>query len=186
MPRTYTQEIYALAEPQDGFLTTRQARRIGISAQALVMMERRGHLERTHRGVYRLVNFPPQPLAAYREAVLCLTATNDDADPVLSHETALVLHQLSDVSPAKLHLTLPVSTRLRRTLPHSFVLHIDSIKASDRTLLEGLPVTTVERTLRDCHAAQIGPAILQDAIDGAVRYGHLTKQRAQVLMRELR
>jgi len=35
----------------------------------------------------------------------------------LSHETALDLHDLCDVNPAQIHLTVPAAYRLRRRIP---------------------------------------------------------------------
>ena len=96
--------LYSLAEDQMGYVTASQGRGAGVSAEAMVMMERRGRLERVSRGVYRLVEFPTVSHAQYMQATLWPYGCRG----VLSHETALSLYQLSDVAPAKVHITVLV------------------------------------------------------------------------------
>jgi hypothetical protein len=74
-----------------------------------------------------------------------------DREGVFSHQTALLLHQLSDVLPAQVNMTLPGSCRHRRfRLPDGVVLHFAELSKSERTWFGAVPVTTVARTLNDC------------------------------------
>ena len=56
---------------------------------------------------------------------------------VLSHDTALDLHELCDVNPAKVHVTVPVAARIRRQAPPAYAVHV-------RDLDPELPVSLVQ------------------------------------------
>ena len=51
---------------------------------------------------------------------------------IWSHETALDIHELSDVAPAKLHMSVPRSFRKGTEIPNNLCLHfVDEIPQSD-------------------------------------------------------
>ena len=72
----------------------------------------RGDIERVTRGVYRLMRYPVSPLGQYMEAALWPQVRRPDAHGVISHESALAIYGLSDASPAKVHVTLPLASRV--------------------------------------------------------------------------
>jgi hypothetical protein len=84
---------------------------------------------------------------------------------VLSHETALDLFELGDVNPAKIDVTLPRGHRVRRAVPSLYRLHYEDLALDDVTVFEGIPIVTPVRAIRQAHAAQIGPALVMQAID---------------------
>ena len=174
--------LYNLAEDQMGYVTTAQGRGVGVSAEAMVMMERRGTLERVSRGVYRLVDFPTVAHAQYMQATLWPAGIRG----VLSHETALSLHQLSDVAPAKVHIAVPIGFRVQREIPGYLVVHHEDLPSEDVSRLEGMPITTPARTIRDCNAAHLGPALIRQAIDEARRSGMLDAATVAALDAALR
>lgn len=182
MPTATYRALYDIAEDQMGYVTTGQAGTVGVSPMALVMMTRRGALERVSRGVYRLVDFPVQPLAQYMQATLWPYGRRG----VLSHETALSLHELSDVDPAKVHITVPADFRVQRAVPGYLIVHRGDLPSEDVTRLDGMPITTPARTIRDCIRAHLGPALLTQAIDQARASGLVDAPTAIALERELR
>ena len=119
--------IYELAEARHGYLTAAEAKATGISPLALVKMASRGVIERISHGVYRLTHFPLFPHGQYIEAVLWPQGVTG----VLSHESALALHGLSDVSPSKVHITVPRKHRVRRAIPGYMVIHRGSVGPTD-------------------------------------------------------
>lgn len=146
------------------------------------MMARRGTVKRVNHGVYRVEAIPPHPRDQYVAAVLwprggaefpiradvrAGLAPHQVVTAVLSHMTALELHDLSDVNPDKIHLTVPSPLRIRRSVPKLYVLHHASLTAEEITSVDGLPVTTIARTITDCAEAHLGPALLGQAIDQA-------------------
>jgi predicted transcriptional regulator of viral defense system len=182
MPTSAYRALYDIAEDQMGYITTAQAGAAGVSPMALVMMTKRRTLERVSRGVYRLIAFPTQPLAQYMQATLWPHGRRG----VLSHETALSLHELSDVDPAKVHITVPAYFRVQRAIPGYLVVHRGELPPGEVTRLEGMPITTPARTIRDCIQAHLGPALITQAIDEARRAGMLDTVAAEALDRELR
>jgi predicted transcriptional regulator of viral defense system len=181
MPGAAQVQVYELAAEQHGYVTAAQARRAGITRQALNKMSVRGTLERVSHGVYRLVHFPPSSMDPYMEAVLWPAP----ARAVISHETALSLYGLSDVNPARIHVTIPRASRVRRVVPKRLAVHRLDLDENDVNIYEGVPVTTPERTIRDCHAAQLGAALIRQAILDGRRTGHLRVRQAQKLERDL-
>lgn len=173
--------VHELALDQHGYFTAEQAREAGVSPQALVMMCRRGTIERAAHGLYYDPLVPATPLASYMGAVLWPHRVRG----VLSHETALDLLDLSDVNPDKIHITIPQGFRVRRPVPPQYVLHNGELGRKDVTRVEGIPVTTVLRTIRDCSAAHVSPALLRQAIENGLRTGRLTSHDAARLEEEM-
>jgi predicted transcriptional regulator of viral defense system len=183
--REWPDRLYDIAENQLGYFTAAQARAAGVHPVRLVQLHQRGDIERVSRGVYRLTRFPLSPLGEYMEAALWPQVRRPGARAVISHVSALALHELSEVSPAKIHITLPPELRIRRAVPFRLVLHIASLTPKDVQLVDGVPVTTPARTIRDAHAANLGPALIRRAIADALRTGRLTDDEAERLTREL-
>jgi predicted transcriptional regulator of viral defense system len=181
MPGKSQGRVYELAAGQNGFVTAAQARLAGVTRQALNKMTTRGTLERVSHGVYRMVHFPASPMDPYMEATLWPVSVRG----VISHETALSIYGMSDVNPARINVSVPRSWRLRRKVPNRLSLHRLDLDGDDVNIYEGVPVTTPERTIRDCHAAHLGPALIRQAILDGRRSGHLRVRQAQRLEREL-
>lgn len=180
MPGRIYNDVFELAVDQFGLITAAQAREAGIDPQALLMMERRGALRRVSHGVYRLIKFPETEFDHYMEAVLWphgLTAA-------VSHESALLLFELSDVNPARVHITVPKSYRTNRVIPPHLAVHRQDLGGDDISIQHGVPITTPVRTIRDCHAAALGHALIKQAIDGAFAQGLISKTEGHML-REL-
>src|SRR5690606_5794624 len=103
-----------------------------------------------------------------------------------NNETALHLMDLSDVNPTRIHLTVPRKYRpRRRNPPPGVLLHFADLAPADIGSLEGLPVTTAARTIRDCAMANLGPALIRQAIDDACRSGWLSAMDTDALTDEL-
>ncbi|MGH9445136.1 MAG: type IV toxin-antitoxin system AbiEi family antitoxin domain-containing protein [Terriglobia bacterium] len=58
MPQSRMNELFDLAESNDGLFTSKQAREKGIKDSVLVRLAQRGRLLRTARGVYRIAHYP--------------------------------------------------------------------------------------------------------------------------------
>jgi predicted transcriptional regulator of viral defense system len=183
--REWDTTLYEIAEGQIGYFTAAQARSAGVHQVRLVQLQKAGDIERVSRGVYRLARYPISPLGQYMEATLWPQVRRPDVHAVVSHASALAFYGLSDVSPAKVHVTLPTDLRVRRTIPRHLVLHYADLRPEDIRHTEGVPVTTPERTIRDVHADNIGPALLRQAIEDGRRMGQLTYDEADGLEREL-
>jgi predicted transcriptional regulator of viral defense system len=182
MPGRNFKRLHEVAEDNYGFLTVEDARRADIRPQRLAEMARRGSLRREGLGLYRLDPYPPHELDSYRKATLWPYGI----EGVLSHETALDLYGLSDVNPAKIHITVPKRYRLRRReTPPSYRFHHEDLDERDVTLHEGLPIVTAAKAIRQCHEANLRRDLLRQALEEAKQHGRLTRSAYDDLMHEL-
>lgn len=155
--------LASLAHSQGGYFTTKQADSVGYGYKHLDYHETAGNFERVAHGLYRL---PTVPLAEHDDLIrLTFWSRNQKDEPqaVVSHESALVLHELTDLLPDRVHLTVPRA--FRKPAPKGCVLHKAALDASEVEEREGYRVTTPLRTLLDAAASGVS----QEQLDAAVR-----------------
>jgi predicted transcriptional regulator of viral defense system len=187
MPRTRMDELYTLAEEHEGLFTSKEARNLGIQDSVLARLAHRGRLERTSRGVYRIAHFPVDRLAQYREAVLWAQANHHGLERIaLSHETAMLVYGISDLNPSKVHLTVPKLARFRRERPDWIAIHQADLTDKEVGEHEGIPVTTVARSILDVLSTTHRRDVVQEAIKQALREGLLNSTEATVLRKIVR
>jgi predicted transcriptional regulator of viral defense system len=163
--------LFETAGAQSGYFTTSQAADAGYSTQLLLKHVRAGRVARTRRGIYRLVHFP----AGEHDELVIAWLWSDRAG-VISHQTALALHGLSDALPAHVHLTLPSAWRRRRfRVPADVVLHHADVSPEDRTWFGAVPTTNPRRSLNDCAREGLSPELLRQAAQQALRRGLVAK-----------
>jgi hypothetical protein len=163
--------LFETAAGQSGYVTTKQAAEAGYSTHLLRKHIHAGRVTRTQRGIYRLVHFP----ATEHEELVTAWLWSEQAG-VVSHQTALSLHGLSDVLPAQVHLTLPAAWRKRRfRVPPDVVLHHADVAPEDRSWFSAVPTTNPRRTLNDCARDGLSPELLRQAAQQALRRGLVTK-----------
>jgi predicted transcriptional regulator of viral defense system len=161
--------LHTIASSQAGYFTSQQALAVGYAYPEQHYHVTHGNWERVARGVFRLRDYPlPE-----REdlIVLSLLSHNRAGEPqaVVSHETALALHELSDANPARIHLTVPPG--FRRQLPPEVILHRALLRPDDWEEREGYRVTTPLRTLLDIAESPTGWPNLNAAVRDALRRG---------------
>jgi predicted transcriptional regulator of viral defense system len=181
MPTDLYAHLADVAAEQHGLVTQADARELGIAPARLVTLAQRGILERRSNGVYLVPLIPSDRWTGYMEAVLWPRGVR----AVLSHETALDLYELSDVNPAKIHITVPKGHRPRREVPAAYVLHHADLTTNDVTHLEGVPIVTPERAIRQAAGTGLRPSLIQQAIRDGLRTGRLRRKQADELSREL-
>jgi predicted transcriptional regulator of viral defense system len=167
--------LYKVAEAQAGYFTAPQAVAAGMDRSTLAHHARPGgRYLRVRRGLFRLRHFPSSPYEHLMVAWLPLR----DAGAVVSHESALELHDLSDVIPDAVHLSLPRSERGQRPRPRVRLHTLNRPpKKSEVGEIAGLPVTRPERTVVDSLAAGAQPEQVQMAIRQALERGLTTPRR---------
>src|SRR5690606_40582955 len=98
------------------------------------------------------------------------------------HESALATFELSDVLPAKHHLSVPPG--FRKEPPAGVTLHRASLPEEDVMDRDGYRVTTPLRTLLDVAASRISPEHLEAATAQALERGLVMRKRlAKALQR---
>jgi predicted transcriptional regulator of viral defense system len=181
MPGRMYVRLYEIAQDHLGYVTLDQAQKSGASRAVIAMMARRGTLERVSYGVYKVTAIPGGPLGPYMEAGLWPYPERG----VLSHETALELLGVSDVNPAKIHVSVPIKFRSRRKVPSEYVLHRMQLPTDQIDRVEGIPVTTAARAIRDCAATHLGSDLLEQAITQSFHKGRLTEEEMRALVEEV-
>lgn len=172
MPRTSTSgtspnwdQLFEVASAQAGYVTNAQAHEAGYSLPLLQFYIQKGRLERVQRGILRLVHYPP----GEQEDLVPLWLWSEQKG-VFSHETALMLHNLSDALPGKRHMTVPASWSKRRLrLPRGLVLHFADVPKAAVTWLGPVPLTTPLRTVADCAASRVAEDLVHQAVQQGVR-----------------
>jgi predicted transcriptional regulator of viral defense system len=141
--------LFAIADRQQGFFTTKQAVAAGFSEKTHSYHIRVGNWAREHRGIYRLVQFSATERPDLMLWFLWSRNRHDIPQGVYSHETALALHNLSDVMPAKLHMTVPKTFRRSVAMPRVLLLHHAAIPPNAIEGIERVKVTKPLRTVID-------------------------------------
>ncbi len=143
------QRLYRIASLQQGYFTARQAKEAGYADSRFSYHVRKGRWIREGRGIYRLANYPigDRPDLVYWSLWSCNRF--GEVQGVFSHQTALAIHDLSDVMPSYYHLTVPKSFRRYHKPTENLVLHFADVQEEEVWKFEGYGVTTPERTIRD-------------------------------------
>jgi predicted transcriptional regulator of viral defense system len=168
-PRDNARQLYQIAAAQGGYFTSAQARQAGYAYSQQHFHVSRGNWLKVDRGLFRLRDFPP----GEREDLIrwSLWSRNRKGDPqaVVSHDTALTIHALSDVMPDRVHLTVPTGFR-KKALP-GCVLHRADLAPSDVESRIGYQVTTPLRTLLDVAGGPLSQEHLNKAVHDALERG---------------
>jgi predicted transcriptional regulator of viral defense system len=164
--QTAYEGLYQIAEQQAGYFTAAQAKASGYSQRQLTYYVRTHRFGRIKHGVYRLRQFPS---SANEDLVVAWLSVGQNA--VISHESALALYELSDALPTQVHLTIPPKASRRHP---GLRLHTSRLREDETTCLEGLPVTTVPRTIADVAAGGLAEELVTQAVHQAVQRGLAT------------
>jgi predicted transcriptional regulator of viral defense system len=177
-PHESLRALHAIAAAQGGYFTAKQAAGAGYDYPHLSYHLKAGNFERADHGLYRIVTIP---LAEHDQLIRLSLWSRDRQDvpqAVVSHETALALHELSDVLPRRIHLSVPLT--FRKPAPEGCVLHRAVVSDADVEQREGFAVTTPLRTLLDVAAGQtVTGEQLGRAVDDALQRGLVRKSNLE-------
>ena len=178
MSDTYRRRLYDVALDQYGYVTTVDAKRLGVPPGDLRKIAQRGGVTRVSQGLYRFDDVPRTERDAAMAAVL---AVGDDA--FLTGDAVLAMHGLGYVHPREIRVGTRRRVR-RRTLPRGVTVVSVRIEENDLTAFEGIPSTTIERAIRDS-ADVVMPDRLAEAVKQAAERGLIPRERAGRLLSEL-
>lgn len=165
-PLELRRALARIAAQQAGHFTAAQALEAGYSYQVQWYHVRRGEWLRVDRGIYRLPDWP----ASQHEDLVRWTLWSRGRATV-SHETALAVHELGDLMPARVHLTVPPNFQMRAP---AVVIHKAALAPLDVEQFEGFSVTTPMRSILDAAAAGMEVDHLARTVRDALEHGLLT------------
>jgi predicted transcriptional regulator of viral defense system len=187
IPNEPQKDLYRIAEAQGGYFTTKQAASLGYASNKRAYHVQAGNWLREHRGIYRLTLFPEPERP---DLILWWLWSRDRTDRpagVYSHQTALSLHELTDVNPSRLDITVPPSFRRGVPAPPILRLHYGRIPDPEREALFGVPVTTALRTIIDVwEEGSLTKDTLRQAFQQARSGGKITRKQAADLLNDSR
>jgi hypothetical protein len=134
--------VAEIAERQHGVIARRQLLELGISRDAIRRRLAAGRLHAVHAGVYAVGHRLLTVEGRWMAAVL---ACGDGA--TLSHRAAAAHWNLVGVGSGDIDVLVPGRGRSSRKGIH--IHHVRSFDARDRRLRDGIPITSVGRTLFD-------------------------------------
>lgn len=181
MPTNRFTELAEVAADQHGYFGLEDSRAVGYADNTVAQMARRGRIERVSQGVYRIPFLPGGPMGPHMAAVMWPAGVRG----VISRDTALDLWDVGDVNATKIHITVPRAHRPQRAVPNVYDVHREDLDEGDVTAIEGVPVVTLERAIRECAAGHLAPDLLEQAIRHGRERGLLTDAQADRLTIEL-
>lgn len=171
--------IARLAAEQAGYFTAAQALDTGYSYPAQRYQVARGEWSQVDRAIFRL---PEWPASQHEDLVRWSLWSRGRA--TVSHDTALAVHELGDVMPSRVHLTVPSGFRARAP---GVVLHVGELDPADTEQREGYRLTTPARSILDAAAAGLEvdhlARVIRDAVDRGLTTAATLTSRAEALGR---
>jgi len=179
-------QLYEIASTQQGYFTARQAKEAGYSDSRFDYHVKKGRWIREGRGIYRLARYPlgERPDLVYWSLWSC--NRKGEVQGVFAHQTALAIHDLSDVMPAKYHLLVPRKFRRYHATPKNLVLHFNDLKNEEVWEFEGYKVTSPIQTIRDVLLDEgISEELVTQAISDGLDKGVISSNQIVKLANEL-
>ncbi|MFQ5730026.1 MAG: type IV toxin-antitoxin system AbiEi family antitoxin domain-containing protein [Waddliaceae bacterium] len=165
-------QLFEIADRQQGFFTAKQAEECSYKRSNFHLRLASGEWTQEGRGIYRLGRYPVTDRPELVLWSLWSRNLQDIPQGVWSHETALDIHELSDVMPAKMHMTVPSTFRRRKELPKVLRLHRNNLANADVEERQGYKVTTPLRTIIDCIAeGTVADNFISQAVHQALKRG---------------
>lgn len=184
-PNDNQRRVYELAENQGGYFTARQAATLGYGASKRNYHVGAGNWIREARGIFRLALFPTPDRP---DLILWwLWSCDRSGHPlgVYSHSTALTLHDLTDLMPARIDMIVPKRFRRGAPIPRVLNLHYADLRQEEIEKIDYVPVTTAFRTLLDLwRFGGITQEILRSAFEEAKDQGKITKRQIKTAMKD--
>jgi predicted transcriptional regulator of viral defense system len=166
-----------LAAQHHGILTDAQIKSVGLTRSQYDFHVRQGAWTRLFDGVYRHAS-----IGSTWESDLFAACLTGGEGTIASHRSAARLYGLAGGTDELIEITC---RRWRRSRYPTLVVHeTKAMDAADFTSVDGIPTSTVERTLLDLGAVK-GPLTVRMAFDRAVSTGLTTWSRVDRTLRRL-
>lgn len=171
----HTRDLIEYARSMSGVVTRAEALALGVPSSTLDGLVRQGILDRPRPGVFALPGMADEHLTMLHAACRKLGA-------VSSHMSAAKIHQLA--TPPYVKPTVSVPRRRTKTYPGVTVHQLTDLTDDHIETVEGLPVTTAERTVIDL-AAELPERQLEKVVDHGLSSSRLDLELLTELHSEL-
>jgi predicted transcriptional regulator of viral defense system len=155
----------------EGYFTRADARATGASDAFFDALVSEHKVEEVATDVFHITHFPRSD-----DEELIALWLQTDRKGVFSHETALFLHDLSDVLPLRRNITVPPRwSPGERGLAPDVVLHQGEVSEDELRWLGPVPYTAPLRTLRDCVEVSVSPDLIEQTVAAGLQRGLFTE-----------
>lgn len=172
--------LFEIADRQQGFFTAKQAEECGYLRPNFQLRLESGDWTQEGRGIYRLGRYP---VTERPELVLwSLWSRNRQDIPqgIWSHETALDIHELSDVMPSKMHMTVPSNFRKSAEIPKVLCLYRAKLEKGVIQEQQGYKVTQPLKSIVDCILkGTVADNLISQALHQALERGLVLKSELE-------
>jgi hypothetical protein len=167
MPDDAVRAVAELAASQHRAFTRHQAAVLNFDRRRIATAKRAGWLQEPVPGVLVLVGAAP---TWHRRLIVAALAVGGHG--VVSHRAAARLHHLDGFDhPGMAVVEVSVTRQFRVDLPDAVFHHITPLEACDVTSVDGIPCTTLDRTLADLGSVIRNRRLVGRALTDARRRG---------------
>ena len=166
--------LETIASDQWGIVTTAQAGREGVERLQLSRLAEKGDLDRARHGVYLLPSHRAGPQDEIRAAWLSLEPKKfiderweDEQPVVVSHESAARIHGIGRLIPPKFTFSTSGTKQTRQQGIRIYTRR--ELAEADIVSVDGLPVTSIARTVGDLAELKVERGYLADIVADALR-----------------
>ena len=166
--------LLEVAIDQHGLFTVSQAASVNVADDQVRRMAAKGVLERRAQGVYRITAVAFNQYTELIEAVLWAKGR-----ALIAGESALLLWDLADVNPRKIHLAVPPEYRPRRSGGGLYQIHSVQVPDEEHDETHGVPVVSPAEAIRESIAWGVAGDMIEQAVRRAEArelVGHPTSQ----------
>ena len=174
-PRDTERQLWTIASGQGGYFTARQALSVGYTYRQQHYHRERGNWLPIDHGLFRLRDYPS---SSHEDLIRWSMWSRDQKGnirAVVSHESALHFHDLGEVMPDRLHLTVPKN--FRKQAPDACILHYNDLPDQDIDRYSGFLVTTPLRAIKDVAESDLSPEYLAKALHDALTRGIIRRKQ---------
>lgn len=161
--------LFELADRQAGYFTAAQAIDPGYSYRAQSHHKSPGNWLDEGWGIFRLRDYPYSDDEEFTRLSLWSRDRQGRPQAVVSYDSALQLYELTDLPPAKIHLSVPGT--FRKAAPEGVVLHKASFEDGEVRDRGGYRVTSPLRMLLDIAVGHVSPEHVEQAVSEALERG---------------
>lgn len=170
-------ELIELAISQGGYFTAKQALKFGYSYRAQNYYVEAKQWLKEDRALYRFSFLPFSKEDELIKAYFWSRDKKDIPQAVISHESALSIHEIGEIIPNKINLTVPKS--FRKKTPRKYLIHKTDLGNKEVEKRDSFKVTNVVKTIIDV-TESVDPEQLRKIVEDANKKGLVSQQEIEL------